>query len=144
MTRRARDAEACEVLQLITDFAASSACAAPPTAADSDWFEISCSRLRADVGEHLDLAAVAAEVGMPYETWRRRFRHRSGYPPGRYRLDRRIDTAVALARYSTMRVREIAVSLGFSDEQHLIRHVRAATGRTPRQLRDQARPTTGT
>jgi transcriptional regulator GlxA family with amidase domain len=91
-----------------------------------------------DLGESIDLAALAEEVGMPYQTWRRRFRDRSGYPPGRYRPDRRIDTAVDLARYSSMTSRDIAVAVGFSDEQHLARRVRSATGRTPRQLRDQA------
>ncbi|MEU4193776.1 AraC family transcriptional regulator [Kribbella sp. NPDC026611] len=133
--RRARDAEACEVLQLLADFAAAGD-PEPPQYGD-DWIELSCSLLRADPGERVDLESVALAVGMPYETWRRRFRDRTGYSPGRYRLNHRIDTAVELARYSTMPSREIAAALGFSDEQHLARHLKAATGRTARQLRNQ-------
>lgn len=129
-----RDAEACEVLRLLVDVQVAGE-PAPAAGGRDDWFVRSAARLEADLGERVDLAALAQEVGMPYETWRRQFRSRAGVPPARYRLLRRVDAATGLLAYTTLAARDIAATVGFSDEHHLLRHVRAVTGLTPRQHR---------
>ncbi len=129
-----RDAEACEVLRLLVDVQVATE-PQPASAGGEDWFLRSQQGLESDLGESVDLAGLAQEVGMPYETWRRHFRDRAGVPPARYRLLRRVDAAVGLLAHTTAPVREVAAAVGFSDEHHLRRHVRAVTGLTPGQHR---------
>lgn len=136
-TAAARDAEACEVLQLLVE--ATAPTPPLPGPGGTGWYEVSCRRLEADIDRPVDLGAIAAEVGMPYDTWRRAFRRRSGYPPAQYRRQRRLDAARSLLRDTSLSTAEVAVALGFSDERHLKRHIRALTGLTPRQFRDRHR-----
>ena len=82
---------------------------------------------------------------MPYETWRRPFRRRAGVPPARYWVLRSVDVGpsarrpVGLLGYTTLPACDIAATVGFSDEHHLLRQVRAVTGLTPRQQRAASR-----
>ena len=64
---------------------------------------------------------------------------RAGCAPARHRLLRRVDAATELLTHTSLSTREIAATLGFSDERHLIRHFRAVTGSTPRAFRDAGR-----
>ena len=48
-------------------------------------------------------------------------------------------TVFELLTHTSLSTREIAATLGFSDERHLIRHFRAVTGATPRAFRDAGR-----
>jgi AraC-like DNA-binding protein len=100
------------------------------------WLARSTDLLEGDLTEPLDLRAVAAEVGMPYETWRRRFRAETGTSPWAHRSARRLDAATDLLVHTGLGVRDIAAATGFSDERHLIRRFREATGQTPRAYRD--------
>lgn len=134
-TASGSDREACELLGALTTLGD------PPTddVADADWYARSCELLGADLDRACSPVEVAEAVGMPYETWRRRFAARAGCPPAAYRLRRRIDAAAALARDTSLSSREIAAVLGFSDEQHLTRHFRALLGTTPRRYREAHR-----
>jgi transcriptional regulator GlxA family with amidase domain len=105
-------------------------------AARRDWVGRSLERLGADLAEPLDLATVAAEVGMPYETWRRRLRAETGTSPYGHRAGARLAAATELLVHTGLGVRDIAAATGFSDERHLIRRFREATGLTPRAFRD--------
>ncbi|EWT02313.1 hypothetical protein N865_06440 [Intrasporangium oryzae NRRL B-24470] len=100
------------------------------------WLARSTELLESDLGEPLDLRTVAAAVGMPYETWRRRFRAETGTSPYSHRAARRLAAATELLVHSGLSVRDIAAATGFSDERHLIRRFRERTGRTPRAFRD--------
>jgi transcriptional regulator GlxA family with amidase domain len=101
----------------------------------TDWYTRSVVLLGSDLDQRVPMPAIAAQVGLPYETWRRSFQRRSGRSPARYRLERRLDAAETLLIETPLSVREIASIVGFSDEQHLNRHVRTASGSTPRQFR---------
>ncbi|HET8987940.1 MAG TPA: AraC family transcriptional regulator [Humibacillus sp.] len=130
-----RDAEALELLTTLLEAAA----AVARTARGSDrldWLERSLELLEHDLGESLDLHAVAAEVGMPYESWRRRFRSETGTSPYAHRAARRLDVATDLLVHTGLGVRDIAAATGFSDERHLVRRFRERTGVTPRAFRD--------
>jgi len=130
-TAAGRDREACELLALLAELHAGSA----PEVGGGDWFTRSQELLESDLGEPVSLPGVAAAVGMPYETWRRHFRDRAGVSPARYRRLHRLDAAAALLSDTALTTREIAATLGFSDEHHLARQFRTATGRSPRQYR---------
>ncbi|MGY1695519.1 helix-turn-helix domain-containing protein [Geodermatophilus sp. SYSU D00814] len=131
------DDEVCDVLRLLAELAARRS----GPAADGGpggWLARSRARLAADLSEPLALADVAAEVGLGYESWRKRFQAETGVPPARYRAQRRIEAAAELLRRTSLGNREIAASLGFSDEHHLARRFRAATGRTTGAFRRES------
>lgn len=132
----ARDAEACDLLRMITEINSSDGGVASRDESGGDWFRRSRELLESAFDQRLPLPEVAAEAGMVYETWRRRFRSRAGCSPGHYRLLCRVDAARELLTHTALPTREIAAALGFADVHHLIRHFRTVTGMTPRQYRD--------
>ncbi len=140
-TAAARDAEACDLLRLLTEIHGTSqpGHGALDGGRGEDWFLRSQDLLEAELDQPLRPERVAEAVGMPYETWRRRFRERAGCAPARHRLLRRVDAATELLTHTSLSTREIAATLGFSDERHLIRPFRAVTGATPRAVRDAGR-----
>lgn len=135
---RERDLEAVEVLTLLTDIAVVGG-RAHHREQPEDWREISRRLLSTDLHADLALPDVAAACGLPYETWRRRFRDVVGVSPARYRTNARIGAAQSMLRLSSLSVREIAIAVGFTDEQHLNRHFRSAINMTARQYRESPR-----
>jgi len=130
-----RDAEALDLLAALLD--ATAAASAPnPAPHEVGWLERSFELLGADLADDLDLHTVAAEVGLPYETWRRRFRAAAGTSPYAHRRARRLAAVTDLLVHTGLGVRDIAAATGFSDERHLIRRFRQSTGLTPRAFRD--------
>lgn len=92
-------------------------------------------RLADDPTAALDLADLAAEAGLGYDAFRRRFTAQVGRPPAAYRNAHRLQTAATLLRLTDMTHREIARTLGFADEFHLSRRFRAMYGVAPRDYR---------
>src|SRR4051794_40216387 len=137
-----RDTEAIDLLTALLQAcaaAASTPAQAPRGQGRDGWLDHSIEVLGRDLAEPLDLQAVAAEVKMPYETWRRRFRAETGASPYAHRASRRLEAATDLLVHTGLGVRDIAAATGFSDERHLIRRFREHTGTTPRAFRDAAR-----
>jgi AraC family transcriptional regulator len=83
-----------------------------------------------------ELAAVAA-VSPSHFT--RLFRQQTGEPPHRYVRKRRLDRAERLIVGTQLPLAAIAVAVGFSDQSHLNRVMRAQRGVTPGQLRNSAK-----
>lgn len=92
-------------------------------------------RLADDLTGRLDMRSVAAEVGLPYDTFRRRFAAEVGQSPLAFRNARRLQTAATLLRVTDMTTREIARTLGYTDEFHLSRRFRAHFGLPPSDYR---------
>jgi AraC-like DNA-binding protein len=128
VTAAAADDEVCDVLRLLADL--SSHADVGPSESPGGWLARSQALLAGDLAEPLDLPEVAAAVGLGYESWRKRFQAETGLAPARYRAQRRIEAAADLLRRTSLSNREIAASLGFSDEHHFAKRFRAATGRT--------------
>jgi transcriptional regulator GlxA family with amidase domain len=126
----------CDVLHVLADLAARGE-AGPPDV-PGGWLARSQALLASDLAEPLDLPGVAAAVGLGYESWRKRFQAETGLAPARYRAQRRIEAAADLLRRTTLSNREIAASLGFSDEHHFAKRFRATTGRTTSGYRGDA------
>jgi AraC-like DNA-binding protein/quercetin dioxygenase-like cupin family protein len=92
-------------------------------------------RLADDLTARADMRTVAGEVGLPYDTFRRRFTAEVGQPPLAFRNGRRLQAAATLLRMTDMTIREIARTLGYADEFHLSRRFRAHFGLPPRDFR---------
>ncbi|WP_256792542.1 AraC family transcriptional regulator [Terrabacter sp. Ter38] len=135
-----RDAEALDLLTALLEAITTAGSARDPRGpARLGWLDRSLELLDRDLAEPLDLPSVAADVGMAYETWRRRFRSETGTSPYAHRASRRLEAATDLLVHTGLGVRDIAAATGFSDERHLIRRFREHTGTTPRAFRDAAR-----
>jgi AraC-like DNA-binding protein len=91
--------------------------------------------LGADLASAVAAEDVAKAVGMPYETFRKRFTQSTGLAPAHYRLRRRIEAAADLLRYTAMSHAEIAEALGFSDEFAFSKRFKAEMGMPPREFR---------
>ncbi len=92
-------------------------------------------RLADDLTGSVELQTLAAESGLTYDTFRRRFTAQVGQSPSAFRTTRRLQTAATLLRLTDMTHREIARTLGFADEFHFSRRFRAQFGIPPRDYR---------
>jgi AraC-like DNA-binding protein len=91
--------------------------------------------LQSELGRRIGMADVAAQVGVSYETFRRRFRLATGTTPKRFRDDARIAAAKDLLRTTSMTNRDLAAALGYADGFHFSRRFRQAVGISPRMYR---------
>lgn len=91
--------------------------------------------LTRDLSAELQLAELSATVGLPYETFRKRFKAATGQSPGSFRLNLRIDAAKSLLRMTTLTHEAIATSLGFADEHHFAKSFRTRVGTSPSSYR---------
>lgn len=88
--------------------------------------------LDAHYARNLDLAEVAAHVGVTPAHLGRAFKRRYGISPGRYRDTLRIEAASNLLRHSDLLVKEIAYQLGYPDAYTFSKAFRRHTGHSPR------------
>lgn len=92
-------------------------------------------RLAGDLTASAALTTIAAESGLSYDTFRRRFTAQVGQTPAAFRNARRLEAAATLLRLTDLTHREIARTLGFADEFHLSRRFRSHFGVAPRDYR---------
>ncbi|MGA7313000.1 MAG: AraC family transcriptional regulator [Silvibacterium sp.] len=98
------------------------------------WLKDVVDILHAEFGQPFSLTAIAHRVGAHPVHLARAFRHRHRMTVGQYVRKLRVDYAMhALAGEDPLSA--IAAHAGFSDQSHLGRVFRAATGMTPRQFR---------
>ncbi len=83
--------------------------------------------------------AVALEVGLSYENFRKRFVQLMGESPGRYQKRRRIEWACAAIYHGDSSFKEIADLLGFCDVFHFSKAFKQVTGFTPSEYRQRVR-----
>jgi AraC-like DNA-binding protein len=100
--------------------------------ASAGWFADACRLLsRPDA----DAAQAAREVGMNYETFRRKFKELAGVAPHRYHRQQLVNMAARMLDSTELKSAEIARTLGFSDEAYFSRVFKQVTGRSPRTYR---------
>lgn len=87
------------------------------------------------LAEPLPLADLAAVTGLSVSQFTRRFRAATGLAPHRFLVRLRVDAACRLLRSGSLPIATIAVSCGFSHQEHLTRVLRAHLGTTPAALR---------
>jgi AraC-like DNA-binding protein len=79
--------------------------------------------------------AVAREVGLNYENFRKRFAQLTGESPGRYQKRRRLDWACAAIYHGEQSLKQIADELGFCDVFHFSKAFKQEVGLTPSDYR---------
>lgn len=102
---------------------------------DEVWLTEASTLLESNLGETIDYQAVAKQLGMSYDGFRKRFTKNTGLSPAKYRIHHRIDQASKLLVNEKLTLKEIAYRLGFSDQYHLSKQFKQITGMTPRDFR---------
>ena len=112
-----------------------------PAAGPPAWLAKLADRLRQDVADaaHVSVGDAAREVGVSAAHASRAFKEWFGLPPVRYRGEHRVRRAVFLLQ-DGMRPIDVAISCGFSDQAHLSRELKKATGLTPGTLSGRKPP----
>jgi len=105
-----------------------------PASADATpgWFADACRLLSRPESDALQ---AARELGMNYETFRRKFKEHSGVAPHRYHRQQLVNVAARMLDSTELKSAEIARTLGFSDEAYFSRVFKQVTGRSPRAYR---------
>ena len=85
--------------------------------------------------KEMALPAIARQVGLSYDNFRKQFTSLTGLPPAQYRATRRILKACDLLVAGSLPVKEVAAQLGFCDEFHFSRRFKQVTGHSPREYR---------
>lgn len=85
--------------------------------------------------------AVAREVGLTYETFRKRFVQLGDESPGQYQRRRRLDWARAAIYQGDRSMKQIADELGFCDVFHFSKAFKQVVGSTPTEYRRRVRGT---
>ncbi len=127
------------LLHVVTDMIAADAESTRQAGRDT-WLEKSL-RLLGDRGVTgwLTPQAVAPQVGLNYENFRKRFVELTGESPGRYQKRRRLEWACAAIYHGGSSLKEIADTLGFCDVFHFSKAFKQEIGFTPSDYRRRVR-----
>lgn len=99
------------------------------------WLGKACALLEADLAREVILEDLARQLGVSYETFRKRFAEKIGVSPARYRAERIIDKACELMYGGGLTDKEIAGRLGFCDEFHFSKRFKEIRRVSPSQFR---------
>ncbi len=127
--------EVCRLQTVLAEIVTGGAAAASSGKAALPEIARACALLASDLDQSIDLADLARELGMSYETFRKKFVQVVGVPPARYRSARLLERACELIRHGHMTDKEIALELGFCDEFHFSRRFKQIVGVPPRTYR---------
>jgi AraC-like DNA-binding protein len=105
-----------------------------PVQGEADWPDMLAADIRIDAG--LSLGDWAERHGVRRETVSRGFVRAYGVSPAAYRLGVRVKAVLGALREYGGSLADLAAEHGFSDQSHMNRAIRAATGRTPTQIRN--------
>jgi AraC-like DNA-binding protein len=100
-----------------------------------DQVAAACRRLDCHLDEPIDLRALAEELGLGYETFRKVFRDRMRVAPGAYRVQKRIDRGCAMLVHASLSVGEVAQQLGYSDSFAFSAQFKRLVGESPSAYR---------
>lgn len=87
------------------------------------------------LGQNLTLVGIAKAAGVSIGRLNTEFKRSMALAPYQYVMNARVKRANALLTSSDLSLAEIALHCGFSNQQHMTRMVRRATGRTPGAIR---------
>lgn len=84
-----------------------------------------------------DLEQLASEIGMSYSRFHHLFREQMGLPPRHYIKRARLSEAKRLFDQRFVPVKEVMLTVGFTDASHFSRDFKALTGLSPKRYRNQ-------
>ncbi|MEL6951551.1 MAG: AraC family transcriptional regulator [Pseudomonadota bacterium] len=99
--------------------------------ADVVWLE----KAQQAIVETGDPKRATRQMGISYESFRKRFKRLSGQPPGRYARRAVMEQACNLLHDNERSLREIAEELGFCDEYHFSKQFSKTIGWSPKEYR---------
>ena len=107
---------------------------------DRQWLTRAQSLLEAQLDEPEqdqtdNLENVAAQLGMSYANFRKRFAKLARIPPARYRFSQLIQRSAEMMRDPSLTLRDIAAKCGFCNEFHFSRRFRQTVGLSPSEYR---------
>lgn len=105
---------------------------------DALWLEEARSRLRSHLEDVQPVHRVARELGLGYQTFRKKFSRLQGEGPARFVAQRQMERAARRLLSDNVSVREIAEEFGFSDEFHFSRRFKQMVGVSPSVYRKRA------
>jgi transcriptional regulator GlxA family with amidase domain len=91
----------------------------------------SCALMMADLGEPVELGALARSVGVSPTHFSRAFKQTMGASPFVWRLERRIERASELLWETELSIAEVALMVGFSAQPQFTTAFRRLKGVTP-------------
>jgi AraC-like DNA-binding protein len=91
--------------------------------------------LARDPTDRAPVREIAARLGRSDDSLRAGFRRVTGMPPHRYRLAYRVNLAAWWIALTDLRLAEIALLTGFSEQAHMTRTFARVLGRSPGQVR---------
>lgn len=109
------------------------------TALTNLWFVRAERLLRENTSQANTLSVVAAKLGVSERTFRDRFQAIAGVTPHRYRTHYLLQQAMRLIRSDVLSITAIAEQLGFGSSAVFTRFIKRETGKTPIELRKNAR-----
>ena len=87
------------------------------------------------LGEPITLDDLARKVNLSRSRFAHLFREQTGFSPGRYLRDFRLDRARHLLETTFLSVKEVMAAVGINDPSHFSRDFHAAFGASPREWR---------
>jgi len=104
------------------------------------WLERATELLHASVGDSVDMAAIAHQVGVHPVHLARSFRERFGATMGEYLRRLRVERARTQLVATTATLSQVALDAGFADQAHFTRVFKKLVGVTPGAYRAAAAP----
>jgi len=99
--------------------------------------------LERQMGEPIDLHALASSLEVSYDGFRHAFKKHTGFSPHQYLLHLRVNRAKELLLGTDLTVRQISASLGFADPYYFSRAFRKMTDRSPNAWRAEGQAMPG-
>lgn len=94
--------------------------------------------LSENLAERIDLHAVAEKLGMQYDWFRKMFREHRKISPGKYRIHRRLETAISMLVAERKNIKSVAMALGYPDVSTFARQFKQVYGVPPGAFRKNA------
>jgi transcriptional regulator GlxA family with amidase domain len=92
--------------------------------------------INAHLSEPLTVEILAAQVNLSSSAFSRRFRELTGRSPYQFVKETRLERARELLLERRLRVRDVAVAVGYASVSHFTKEFRARFGTTPREYAD--------
>ncbi|MCW8130110.1 MAG: helix-turn-helix domain-containing protein [Planctomycetota bacterium] len=111
-----------------------------PRGGGGEALESARIRLGSNLDQPLDVRAIAREMNLSYERFRKLFRERVGLAPHQYRIQRRIEHAEVLLVEEGRSIKEAAYALGYPDPFAFAKQFKQVTGESPGAFRKRVAP----